>query len=319
VLPLLYPDQATREALLADPSTAPIPPLHRELFRFAEKFVRGSWTTTPEDIQRLRTAGLSEPDIVQWATLGSTQSWFTMSADGGGVPLDGDALSGPGVGWTRDAYEAKQEGLLAAAPGISVLSPSADGNELGSDMGDDVAWVETDESSEEYRETARWAETRYGCVPNLLRAVSLSPAFYRRHRMALELLEAPRSASLPPRHHAMVRVLVSHLNRSRYSEPTSTALLERVGCRPELADLVRAEPLAADWSPTDRAVLTLATKFARNTYKVSEKDAISLREAGLDDEAYVDILNTVSIQTSLDRLANVLGVRPDPAPLLARP
>jgi hypothetical protein len=39
---------------------------------------------------------------------------------------------------------------------------------------------------------------------------------------------------------------------------------------------------------------------------------------GLDDEAYVDILNTVSIQTSLDRLANALGVEPDPVPLLPR-
>jgi len=42
-----------------------------------------------------------------------------------------------------------------------------------------------------------------------------------------------------------------------------------------------------------------------------------LGEVGPDDEAYVDILNTVSIQTSLDRLANALGVRPDPVPLLA--
>ncbi len=38
----------------------------------------------------------------------------------------------------------------------------------------------------------------------------------------------------------------------------------------------------------------------------------------LGDEAYVDILNAVSIQTSLDRLANTLGVRPDPVPLLPR-
>jgi alkylhydroperoxidase family enzyme len=116
----------------------------------------------------------------------------------------------------------------------------------------------------------------------------------------------------------MVRVLVSHLLRSRYSEPTTTALLERVTGDADLAGRVCAEPLDAGLPALDRAVLTLATKFARNTYKVTEKDAISLREAGLDDEAYVDILNTVSIQTSLDRLTNVLGVRPDPIPLLAQ-
>jgi uncharacterized peroxidase-related enzyme len=310
VLPLLYPDPETREALLADPQTAPIPGIHRELFRFAEKFVRSSWTATPEDLDRLRDAGLSDRNIVQWATLGSTQSWFTMSADGGGIPLEGEALTGTGVGRTRDAYEAASEGMLAASAGAT--SAGATQNAAG------IAWVAFDESDDAYRETAAWAEQRYGGVPNLLRAVSLQPSYYRRHRLALELLEAPRSASLSPLHHAMIRVLVSHLNRSRYSEPTSTALLSRVGGERGLADRLRQESEASGWSPTERVVLALATKFARNTYKVTEKDAISLREVGLDDEAYVDILNTVSIQTSLDRLANVLGVQPDPFPLLLR-
>ena len=310
MLPLLYPDAATREALLADPQSAPIPEQHRELFRFAEKFVRSSWTATPQDLQRLRDAGLSDRDIVQWATLGSTQSWFTKSADGGGVPMEGDALTGPGVGRTRAVYEATGEGLLAASP-TSVALPS-ESSEAG------IAWVDLDESSEPYREMVRWAEQRYGCVPNLLRAVSLQPGFYRRHQLALELLEAPRSASLSPRQHAMVRVLVSHLNRCRYSEPTSAALLARVGGDDELLERLRQDPLDADFDPSDRVVLGLAAKFTRNTYKVTEKDAIALREVGLDDEAYVDILNTVSIHTSLDRLANVLGVRPDPVPLLPR-
>jgi uncharacterized peroxidase-related enzyme len=310
VLPLLYPDPDTRDALLEDPSTAPIPPLHRELFRFAEKFVRGSWTMSPQDLQRLRDAGLSDADVVHWATLGSTQSWFTMSADGGGIPMEGDALTGTGVGRTRASYESSREGLLAASSEVAAPdAPPAD---------DGVAWVPVYESSTEFQEAASWAEQRYGQVPNLLRAVSLQPSFYRRHQLALELLEAPQSESLSARQHAMVRVLVSHLNRCRYSEPTSTALLAREGVDPGLLDRLRQEPLGADWDPADRVVLGLAAKLARNAYKVTEKDAIALREAGLDDEAYVDILNTVSIQTSLDRLANALGVRPDPVPLLPR-
>ena len=308
MLPLLYPDAETRESLLADPASAPIPPLHRELFRFAEKFVRGSWTMTRTDVERLRNAGLTDRDIVQWATLGSTQSWFTMSADGGGIPLEGDALTGPGVGHTRETYGGERGGLLAAAPDTS-RPESAD---------HDVAWVATDESTDAYREAARRSEQRYGCVPNLLRAVSLQPAYYRRHRLALELLEAPQSESLSARHHAMVRVRISHLNRSRYSEPTATALLQRAGGERELVQRLRRDPLDSEWGPIDSVVLSLATKFAQNTYKVTEKDAIALREVGLDDEAYVDILNTVSIQTSLDRLANAIGVPPDPVPLLAR-
>jgi alkylhydroperoxidase family enzyme len=73
-----------------------------------------------------------------------------------------------------------------------------------------------------------------------------------------------------------------------------------------------------DWEPQDRAVLDFAHKATRNAYKVVAADAQSFRDVGLDDEAYIDVLNTVAIQTSLDRLANVLGVRPDSAPLLPR-
>jgi alkylhydroperoxidase family enzyme len=335
VLPLLYPDLETREALLADPASAPIPQLHREAFGFAEQFVRASSTTTAQDLQRLRDAGLRDRDIVQWATLGSTQSWFTMSADGGGIPLEGDAMTGPGVGKVRSAYEAAPAGLLDAR------KPSEDSPNHASPA-EAISFVSTDESGERYDKAAIWAERRYGFVPNLFRAVSLQPGFYPRHQLAFELLEAPQSKSLSPRHHAMVRVLASHLTRGRYSEATAAELLSRVPDGEEIAGRLKnatgtdgdagskdaggptiaggptRDPLGFEWSPEDRAVLALAGKFASNAYKVTEKDAIGLRDVGLDDEAYVDILNTVSIQTSLDRLANVLGVRPDTAPLLPR-
>jgi alkylhydroperoxidase family enzyme len=342
VLPLLYPDLETREALLSDPASAPIPQLHREAFGFAERFVCASSTTTAQDLQRLRDVGLADRDIVQWATLGSTQSWFTMSADGGGIPLEGDAMTGPGVGKERSAYEAAPAGLHAGRKS-SVNSPKHPSREEA------ISFVATEESGEEYDEAAIWAERRYGFVPNLFRAVSLQPGFYPRHRLAFELLEAPQSKSLPPRQHAMVRVLASHLTCGRYSEATAAELLLRVADGEDLAGRLKnaasagrpkdiagsrdavgskhavssknavsskRDALDSEWSPEDRAVLTLATKFASNAYKVTEKDAIGLREVGLDDEAYVDILNTVSIQISLDRLANVLGVRPDSAPLL---
>jgi len=42
VLLPLYPDSETRKKILADPQTAPIPELHKLMFRFAERFVRAS-------------------------------------------------------------------------------------------------------------------------------------------------------------------------------------------------------------------------------------------------------------------------------------
>ncbi len=71
-------------------------------------------------------------------------------------------------------------------------------------------------------------------------------------------------------------------------------------------------------SAQDRVVLDFTAKATRSAYKVEATDVQSFRDAGLDDEAYVDVLNTLAIQTSFDRLANALGVIPDSEPLLPR-
>lgn len=306
MLPLLFPDENVRAKLLENAETAPIPPLQREMFRFARRFVRSSWEMGPSDLQRLRDAGLSEADIVLWAMLGSTQSWFVMNADGGGIPLDRDALTGPGVGRMREEYEAMPDGLLAEVGQSG--DPAA--------RVDSTAWVATDENADGLRETVSWAEARYGFVPNLLRAVSLQPAYYPRHQLALELLERPQADSLSPRQHALVRARVTQLLQCAYSERTTRPLLERATGDPELWEHIGEESYGSE--PADRAVLELTAKLVRNAYKVTEKDAASFRDLGLDDEAYVDVVNTVAIQISLDRLANALGVAPDQRPVRPR-
>ena len=304
----LYPDPETREKVLADPQTAPIPELHKQMFRFAERFVRASWEMGRADLQRLRDAGLSEAQVVLWASLGSTQSWFTMSSDGGGIPMERGALTGPGVGKPRGAYAESPEGLLApsTAERVGVTDPASDA----------VAWVGTDETLPLHAAAAEQARRRYGFVPKLLRAVSLQPGFQRRHLLALELLERPQSATLTPRLHALIRARVSHLTRSAYGAVTTRALLGRVTGDPGLWHRLGAEAALPEVDPVERLVLDFATKVARNAYKITEKDALGFREAGLGDEGYVDALNTTSIQIAMDRLANALGVQPDERPIL---
>ncbi len=302
----LYPDPETREKVLEDPQTAPIPALHKEAFRFAERFVRASWEMDHADLQRLRDAGLSEAQVVLWANSGATQSWFTMSADGGGIGLDGPAVAG--IGKPRAYYEAAPEGLLApsAAERVRITGPSQDA----------VAWVGIDESLPLHAAAADKAHRRYGFVPNLLRAVSLHPSVHPRDLLALELLERPQSAQLTPRLHALIRARVSHLTRSSYGAVTTRALLERETGDPALWERLGAEAALPEADSTERLVLDFATKVARSAYKITEKDAIAFREDGLGDEGYVDTLNTTSIQVAIDRLANALGVQPDERPIL---
>lgn len=84
-----------------------------------------------------------------------------------------------------------------------------------------------------------------------------------------------------------------------------------------LVDAVTGGFESADCDEQDQAVLNFAAKMTRNAYKVYEADAGSFHAAGLSDEAYVEVVETVSIQTSLDRLTNALGVAPDAQPVLS--
>lgn len=260
---------------------------------------------TTADIQNLRDAGATEKEIVDWAQVACVQTWFVMMADGGGIALETKTEAGPVVGYNCDWYHGVEGGLLAAAPGGSDTVGLGNGTER-------IAWVDMDTSAEVYTKAV---QERYGFVPNLLRACSLSPRCVRSHAKGLELIERPRSTALPPRLHALVRGMTSHLNRCVYSSKTVRALAESLGVGDAYDTLAgRWDPGA--WPEQDRVVLEFAVKAARNAYKITAKDAQAFRDAGLSDEAYVDVLNTVAIQTALDRLANSLGVVSDEIPCL---
>lgn len=231
-----YRDSDIVARIVENVEAAPIPEMHKRVFRFARRFTQRSWETRESDIQALREAGLPDSEIALWASRAAGQTWFVMSADGGGVALDV--------------------------------------------------------------------------------ALSLRDETLHRNDLALKLLDRPQSAALDARRHAMVRARVSALNQCTYSRTTTRALLEQASGDADLWQRVTAdEPRFED--PADQRVVELATRLARSAYKVTARDAEGLRQAGLTDEAYVEVLNTTALQTSLDRLANTLGVVPDEQPVLA--
>ncbi|MFQ5700176.1 MAG: carboxymuconolactone decarboxylase family protein, partial [Myxococcota bacterium] len=296
--------------VLDDFETADIPELHKLCWRWTRRFVERSWESTQAEIQELRDAGIPDREIVHWAESASVQTWWVMSADAGGVPLDEfTPTSGRVVGLERQHYESSTRVATAAPPGSGFVAPATP-------AGDRVAWVETDLQDPAYLESARWARERYGFVPNFFKAFSLRPALYPRHRRALELLEAPVSRTLDPRRHALVRALVSSLNRSAYGADTTRPLLERTSGDPDLWERVTGDYTRGEWDETDRAVLDFAAKMTRCSYRVSDKDAARFVDVGLDAGAYVEVANVVSIQTSIERVANSFGIVPDRRPLL---
>ena len=305
MLPIIYHDPEIALLVGEDPLGAPIPELHKALFRFAERFVQRSAESTKEDLDRLRMLGLSDREIVDWALIGALQTWWVMSADGGGIPLEGNAVTGPVLNRDRAYYESFGGGLTAQTDAVARSSANA------------IAWVDTDLDDPGYLDTAHWCEERYGFVPNFIKASSLVPDIFPRQQLALELLEQPQSENLSARLHTLVRARVSEINGSSYWRPTHDARLATAGIDPARTRGPDGVSAAASES-AEQVVLALAEKLVRNAYKVTSADAESLRAVGLDDEVYVDVLNTTSIQTSLDRLANVLGVVSGEDPILVR-
>lgn len=292
----VYSDPEVVRQIAEDPETAPIPEAHKIVFRWTGKLVHEPWALGAQDIAKLRGAGLVDRDIAHWAVRAASQSWFTMCADGAGVDLDGGALAGPAVGRARESYEAE-------------CRPDSVGD-LGSlnsgsvDRRSESAWIETAEQGDVFESVARRAKERWGCVPHVLRAVSLLPETMDRHAYMIELLERPQSESLPAGTHARVRARVAELNRSVWARPTLEALIERYA------------PASAALSRVDELALALATKLVETPWKVTEKDAAEFRDAGLDDTVYLDVLDTTAIQNALDRLCWALGVPADVQPLL---
>jgi alkylhydroperoxidase family enzyme len=301
---MIYPDPEVAKAVGEDPQAAPIPDLHKAMFRWTELFVKHSWDATPDDLAELKALGATDRDLADWLQIASTQVWFTSSADAGGIPMEGNAVTGPVMQHPREFYHQQ---VAASATGATPK---------GAAGAQPAGWLDAPRSGDAYDAAAAIAAERYGFVPNLFAAVSVCPDFYPRHQLALDLLETPQSSSLSAAEHALARAATVALDRCGYFEPTARALLSRHGeGLPDYA-VLGDDPAAAARNDREACVLALTEKLVRTPYKITEKDAQGFRDAGLDDAAYVDVFNTVAIQTSLDKLANCIGVSTDAEPLL---
>jgi alkylhydroperoxidase family enzyme len=297
VLLRVYEDADVVRLIAEDPDNAPIPDTHKAVYRWTGKLVHEPWSLGADDIGMLRGMGLADREITQWVVRAASQSWFTMCADGAGVDLDGGMLAGPAVGREREVYKAEVRPQRGADDAPEMEAGSCERRSQ-------VAWVETNEQGAAFEAAAAHAQARWGCVPNILRAVSSLPETLERHSYMMELLERPQSETLSPRTHALIRAEVARINRSTWSKATIDTLLARHG--------------ESNSPAVDEMAVDLARKLVSTPWKVTAREAAAFRDAGLDDSAYLDALNTTAIQNALDRLCWALGVRDDEGPLLER-
>ncbi|HSL82650.1 MAG TPA: hypothetical protein VLF66_07725 [Thermoanaerobaculia bacterium] len=75
---------------------------------------------------------------------------------------------------------------------------------------------------------------------------------------------------------------------------------------------VKGDYREADLSPADRAMLDYAVKLTREPWKMTAADVEALRAHGFDDVAVHDVAQVAALFNYYTRLADGLGVDPEP-------
>ena len=106
-------------------------------------------------------------------------------------------------------------------------------------------------------------------------------------------------------------VATSAANECLYCVVAHGAILRIYEKKPLVADQVAVNHRKADISPRQRAMLDFAMKVCLRSQDVNEEDFAAVRAHGFSDEDIWDITAITGFFGLSNRLANVLGIRPN--------
>ncbi len=160
------------------------------------------------------------------------------------------------------------------------------------------------------RERIEAVQEKSGFVPNVFLALARRPdefrAFFAYHDA---LMEKPGSLSKAERE--MIVVATSGLNNCLYCVVAHGAILRIRAKNPLIADQVAVNPLRADVTPRQRAMLDFALKVAERSHEVGDADYEALKRCGFSDDDAWDIAAIAAFYAMSNRLANAFAIRPN--------
>jgi uncharacterized peroxidase-related enzyme len=153
-------------------------------------------------------------------------------------------------------------------------------------------------------------QEKAGFVPNVFLALAHRPeelrAFLAYHD-ALLLKEGGLSKG----EREMIIVATSGVNRCLYCVVAHGAILRVYEKKPLLADQIAVNHRKADISPRQMAMLDFALKVCRQSDEIGEADYAALRACGFSDEDIWDIGAITAFFGLSNRMANLIGMRPN--------
>lgn len=153
-------------------------------------------------------------------------------------------------------------------------------------------------------------QVKSGFVPNVFLALAHRPdefrAFFAYHDALMEKKEGLTKAE-----REMIVVATSAVNHCLYCVVAHGAILRIRAKEPKLADQVAINPLKAEITARQRAMLEFALKTATRSHEIAESDYAALREHGFTQEDIWDIASITAMFAMSNRLANALGIQPN--------
>ncbi len=164
---------------------------------------------------------------------------------------------------------------------------------------------------DDMRQRILQVQEKAGFVPNVFLALAHRPAEWRAFMAYHDALLVKETGSLSKGEREMIIVATSAANHCLYCVVAHGAILRVYEKKPLVADQIAVNPLKADITPRQRAMLAYAMKVCNASHTVEETDFEALRTHGFDDEDIWDIGAITAFFGLSNRMANVSGMRPN--------
>ena len=167
-----------------------------------------------------------------------------------------------------------------------------------------------DELPDDIRARILEVQEKAGFVPNVFVTLAHRPdefrAFFAYHD-ALML----KDGGLTKAEREMIVVATSGANDCLYCIVAHGAILRVYAKQPLVADQVAVNYRKADITPRQKAMLAFALKVSLRSVEVDEADFAALRTHGFSDEDAWDIGAIAAFFALSNRMANLIGMRPN--------
>jgi uncharacterized peroxidase-related enzyme len=153
-------------------------------------------------------------------------------------------------------------------------------------------------------------QEKAGFVPNVFLALAHRPeefrAFFAYHDALME-----KEGGLTKAEREMIVVATSGANDCLYCIVAHGAILRIYAKNPLLADQVAVNHREADIPSRQQAMLAFALKVALRSAEIVDEDFAALRAHGFSDEDIWDIGAIAAFFALSNRMANMIGMRPN--------